>query len=242
MDASGLLSTETPLPPDPVEVGGAGLVLPKGREAVRYPKFANHFARLDFGAPLMPVIALFPIPPSSGVQLEFYKINVCGLDCQPRFISYDMWGDLPRVQLQAPLICQIFNWSEMVTWEGVRLSDFLDHIGLDTTPNGYFSIHSKDELYFEGFSQDEVRDPRTILATGINGLPLPPEHGGPLRLVVPFLQGYKSVKWVGSIRATQHDPVGIKRLLAQSKTGRLGRAWQDHYNLRPPEGRPGDPD
>ncbi|MSQ30389.1 MAG: hypothetical protein EXR68_07890 [Dehalococcoidia bacterium] len=40
--------------------------------------------------------------------------------------------------------------------------------------------------------------------------------------MVPFLQGYKSVKWVSAVHAYRRDPVGIKRMLGQSKTGRLG--------------------
>jgi DMSO/TMAO reductase YedYZ molybdopterin-dependent catalytic subunit len=65
----------------------------------------------------------------------------------------------------------------------------------------------------------------------MNGKPLAHQHGGPLRLVVPFLQGYKSVKWVGAIKVTKHDPVGIKRLLGQSKTGHLGLAWHQAYGI-----------
>lgn len=210
------------------------------RVGVNYPKFADRFAKLDFTAVPMPVIALFPVPPV--VEPEALELRVCGLDCKPRVIPHSAWRDLPKVQLAAPLICQIFNWSEEVVWEGVRLADFLDCIGLDTAPEGYFSIFSRDENYFEGFSRDEVRDPRMLLATSVNGQPLSSDYGGPLRLVAPFLQGYKSVKWVGAIRATQHDPIGIKRLLGQSKTGRLGRAWRERYDIQPPAGLPGDPD
>ena len=60
-------------------------------------------------------------------------------------------------------------------------------------------------------------------------------------LVVPFLQGYKSVKWVNRIEAYPRDPIGIKRLLSQSKTGRLGQAWLDKLAIVPPTGRPSDP-
>ena len=59
---------------------------------------------------------------------------------------------------------------------------------------------------------------------------------------MPFLQGYKSVKWVGSIQAFRHDPVGIKRLLAQSKVARLAPPWRERYGIIPPKGIPGDPD
>jgi DMSO/TMAO reductase YedYZ molybdopterin-dependent catalytic subunit len=78
------------------------------------------------------------------------------------------------------------------------------------------------------------RDRRTMLAFGLDGEALPHEYGGPLRLVVPFLQGYKSVKWLTRIEAFQHDPAGIKRLLGQSKTGALGRAWLDRLGIVPP--------
>ena len=60
-----------------------------------------------------------------------------------------------------------------------------------------------------------------LLVFGLNGQPLPKEYGGPLRLWVPFLQGYKSVKWVHQIRVFQKDPVGIKRLLGRARR----RSW-----------------
>jgi len=55
------------------------------------------------------------------------------------------------------------------------------------------------------------------------------------------LQGYKSVKWLGAIQSFRHDPAGIKRLLGQSKSGRLGPSWMKRLAIEPAEGRPGDP-
>jgi nitrogen regulatory protein PII len=95
-------------------------------------------------------------------------------------------------------------------------------------------------MYFEALSRDEARDPRVLLATTLNGAPLPDEYGGPLRLVVPFLQGYKSVKWIGAIKAYRHNPVGIKRLLGQSRTGQLSAAWKKRFGIEPPAGQMGD--
>jgi DMSO/TMAO reductase YedYZ molybdopterin-dependent catalytic subunit len=220
--------------PPPTEVAGR---IPEG---VRYPKFADKFARLDFSTQPMPVIALYPIP--APVALCELELSVAGLDCQPRGLGWSDWGDLPRYRLRAPLICQIFNWARIVEWEGIRLADLLDRAEVETHNEGYVAVHSRDGEYFEGFSMDEIRDPRTLLATGLNGAPLPIDHGGPMRLVVPFLQGYKSVKWVGAIRAFRHDPVGIKRLLAQSKVARLAPPWQARYGIVPPTGAAGDPD
>ncbi len=214
--------------------------LRQNRPGVRPPKFAGLFANLDFEAVPLPVLSLYPMP--LPVSLDSLEIMVCGLDCRPRLIPWPECAELPRYRLRAPLICQIFNWAEEVEWEGVRLADFLEHAGLQMHPDGYLAVYSRDGTYFEGFSTDEVRDPRVLLATTLNRQPLPDAYGGPLRLVVPFLQGYKSVKWVGAIRATRHDPVGIKRLLGQSKTGRLGQAWLKRFvRIYPAKGRAGDP-
>jgi DMSO/TMAO reductase YedYZ molybdopterin-dependent catalytic subunit len=210
------------------------------REGVKYPKFADKFARLDFTVEPMPVIALYPIP--EALDLGDLELSVAGLDCHVRTLRWRDCADLPRYRMRAPLICQIFNWAEVVEWEGVRLSDLLQLAGVETHQEGYVAVSSRDGVYFEGLSMDEALDPRVLLATGLNGTPLPREYGGPLRLVVPFLQGYKSVKWVGGIRAFRHDPVGIKRLLAQSKIARLAPPWRERFGIVPPGGRSGDPD
>ena len=221
---------------------GASASMGGGRipEGVRYPKFAGKFARLDFTSDPMPVISLFPIP--DPVELQTLDLSVAGLDCQPRRLRFSDWYYLPRYRVREPLICQIFNWAQVVEWEGIRLADFLELAGIETHDEGYVAVYSRDGVYFEGFSMDEVRDPRAMLATGLNGKPLPLAHGGPLRLVMPFLQGYKSVKWVGSIRAFRHDPVGIKRLLGQSKIARLAPPWRARYAIEAPVGKTGDPD
>ena len=210
------------------------------REGVTYPAFASEFARIDFDADPIPVLCLFPLPEPT--TLETSTLGLCGLDGRPTTVSWPSLSTLPRVTLRVPLVCQIFNWSEVVTWEGIRLADVLDAHGIDTTPDGYYAIYSRDGHFFEGLSRDEARDPRVLLAYGLNGQPLPDVHGGPLRLVVPFLQGYKSVKWVRSIRAFRTDPIGIKRLRGQSRSGRLSQQWLDRLGITPPEGRPGEPE
>lgn len=208
------------------------------REGINYPKFADQFAQMDFEADPMPVLCLYPVP--QRIALEQLTLEVCGLAQHPRQVE---WGDLallPAVSLKAPLICQIFNWCETVEWQGIRLVDVVDHFGIETHPEGYYAVASRDGMYFEALSRDEARDPRVLLATGLNGAPLPQQHGGPLRLVVPFLQGYKSVKWVGTIKAYRHNPVGIKRLLGQSRTGQLGTAWKRRFGIELPAGTTDD--
>ena len=209
------------------------------REGINYPKFADKFFRLDFEASPMPVLCLYPIPPP--LVLEELRIEVCGLEEQPRMIGWSALASIPRIRLTIPLICQLFNWSEEVEWEGIRLVDLLDFLRVDTHPDGYYAFYSRDGMFFETLSRDEARDPRVLLAYGLNGAPLPEPHGGPLRLVVPFLQGYKSVKWIGAIRAFRHDPIGIKRLLGQSPSSHLNDEWRKRFGVVAPAGKAGDP-
>lgn len=208
------------------------------REGVNYPKFAEKFAAMDFEADPLPVLSLYPIPPS--MSLETFSLEVCGLEQHPRRIEWAALAQLPTVTIKAPLICQIFNWFEIVEWSGIRLADALAQLKVDTHPDGYYSITSRDGMYFEALSRDEAQDPRVLLATTLNGAPLSNQYGGPVRLVVPFLQGYKSVKWVGGITAYRHNPLGIKRLLGQSRTGQLSAAWKKRFGIEPPTGRTAD--
>jgi DMSO/TMAO reductase YedYZ molybdopterin-dependent catalytic subunit len=210
------------------------------RKDVRPPKFADQFFKIDFESEPLPILCLYPIPET--ISLESARLRVAGLDFDSRTVAWEDLRDIPRVRTRQPLICQIFNWSEEVEWEGIRLVDALDHLGLETERDGYYAFYSRDGHYFETLSRDEARDPRVLLAYGLNGHPLPPEHGGPLRLVVPFLQGYKSVKWIKAIRALKSDPLGIKRLRGQSRKARLNDEWRNRHNIHPPGGKTGDPD
>ena len=209
------------------------------REGIRPPKFADKFADIDFGAEPMPAISMFTPPPPR--DLACVQMSLRGEDLKSRTIGFDDLLDLPAHEVTADIVCQIFNWHESVTWKGFLVSDVLDAFGFEASPAGYLVFRSADGDYFETLSVDDARDSRVMLAYGMNGEPLPHRFGGPLRLVVPFLQGYKSVKWVERIEAYPRDPVGIKRLLGQSKNGRLGQAWLDRLAIVPPTGRPSDP-
>ncbi|HTM19333.1 MAG TPA: molybdopterin-dependent oxidoreductase, partial [Kofleriaceae bacterium] len=101
-------------------------------------------------------------------------------------------------------------------WTGVRLADLLG--ALDLPPWSFATFYAWDTAatgegtrYFEPLPRAYALDPRTLLAFGLDGGPLPREHGGPLRLAVPFLQGYKSVKWLTRIALGDQDTVGYKR-------------------------------
>ena len=199
------------------------------RPDINYPKFKDQFAVMDFEAEPLPVLSLFPMPPA--LPLDQWEISLADADGVSKAVGWHDVKMLPRVQELSPLVCQIFNWSEKPEVTGVRLASVLDAAGIDAPPGGYFSFTSADGKYFESLPRSLARDRRTLLVFGLNGEPLARELGGPVRLWVPFLQGYKSVKWLDGIKAHQEDPRGIKRILGQSKTAVLGAPGQEKAGI-----------
>ena len=179
-----------------------------GRRRAGVQDFALH----DFDRPI-PVLAVEP--PSPHDELT-HRVQLTDLRGQSSTYSIDDLRErFPTVESPAHIVCLMFGFTRPVTWTGVRLRDLL--AGTEG-PFNFASFHSWDttgtpegERFFETLPRRYALDPRALLAFGMNGGPLPREHGGPLRLAVPFLQGYKSVKWLTDIRLTEHDEIGYKK-------------------------------
>lgn len=199
------------------------------REGINYPKFKDQFAVMDFDAEPMPVLSLFPVPDIA--PIEEWQVTLTGVMGERVTLGWPDLGALPRVRERAPLVCQIFNWSEEPIVEGVRLCEVVELAGLQAQDQAYWGFYSADGFYFETLPRSMALDPRVLLVFGLNDAPLPTQYGGPLRLWVPFLQGYKSVKWVQTVRAFRKDPIGIKRLLGQSRTAVLGSDGQEKAGI-----------
>lgn len=102
---------------------------------------------------------------------------------------------LPRVSQTFLMQCGAPEPRGIVTWTGVRFSDFVDMLGLveGVRENGYVRFVATDNHYIDE-SVRELLSPQVMLAWMMNDAPLPPEHGAPLRLVVPFRYGNRSIK------------------------------------------------
>ena len=110
-------------------------------------------------------------------------------------------------------------WSMVVPWNGFELADLLAMAGVqsrakyvafetvlrpDEMPGVAFSV--LDWPYVEGLRLDEAMHPLTIMASGIYGKDIPKQNGAPLRLVVPWKYGFKSIKSVVRITLTDREP------------------------------------
>lgn len=125
---------------------------------------------------------------------------------------------LPRTEMITELKC-IEGWSTIVHWAGVRFSDFAANY-LPQTIDGsapdiagrpdqllpYVYITTPDKKYYVGWDMPSILHPQTLLAYEMNGAPLSPEHGAPLRIASPTKYGIKQIKRIGRIEFTAERP------------------------------------
>jgi len=92
-----------------------------------------------------------------------------------------------------------------VAWSGVRLSDVLDRAGADPGAGGV-EFGSFDGAYTESLTMLQARRPDVIVAYSMEGKPISDAHGGPVRMYIAPMYGYKSCKWLDTINVTSGKP------------------------------------
>jgi len=124
---------------------------------------------------------------------------VKGLVDHPVVLTLDDLRAMPRTALVKDFQC-VTGWRVPdVHWEGVKLSDVLDAVGVQDTARA-LAFDSYDGLDTESLTLDQARRPDVIVAYRMLGAPITSEHGGPVRLYVAPMYGYKSLKWLSAIR------------------------------------------
>jgi DMSO/TMAO reductase YedYZ molybdopterin-dependent catalytic subunit len=131
------------------------------------------------------------------INIQTYILSVGGLIRKERHCSWQEILAMPKGKVNCRLT-SVSGWSVRADWEGIKWSDFLreitvdekaSHVRFTTVGGGYTTVVSFKDL----------ENPRILLAYGVNGEPIEPDYGGPLRMVIPNLWGYKSCKWLGKI-------------------------------------------
>lgn len=155
-------------------------------------------------------------------DLSNYRLSVDGLVNHPVTLS---WGEviaLETTQEQVDFHC-VTGWSVAnVKWKGVHLTSILDLVKASSTAR-FVNFYSFDGAYTESLSLTEALDPTVMLAYELNGQPLSTQQGFPLRLVVPKMYGYKSIKWVNRVEFSDHPLVGYWEARGYSSAAYLGR-------------------
>jgi sulfoxide reductase catalytic subunit YedY len=143
----------------------------------------------------------------------------------------DFLGKLPIEERVYRLRC-VEAWSAIVPWNGVPLGDILKRFKPTSKAKyvAFETVYRPEEMpgqrrsvidfpYVEGLTMAEAMHPLTILAVGLYGVTLPNQNGAPLRLVVPWKYGFKSIKSIVRISFTEKEPPTTWNLSAPQEYG-----------------------
>jgi sulfoxide reductase catalytic subunit YedY len=155
-------------------------------------------------------------------QSSPWEVQVGGLVENPGPLSIDEIRSRYQTEERIYRMRCVEGWSMVIPWEGFPLSALLEDI--KPLPSAKYvrfeSIYDPDELpgqknryfpwpYVEGLRMDEAYHDLTILATGLYGEDLLPQNGAPVRLVVPWKYGFKSIKSIVKIDLVEEMPVSL---------------------------------
>ncbi|MGR3591468.1 MAG: protein-methionine-sulfoxide reductase catalytic subunit MsrP [Limimaricola soesokkakensis] len=173
-----------------------------------------------------------PAKNAGALDITDWQVTVDGLVDNP--------GTYPLAELIAGLAVEdriyrlrcVEAWSIVVPWQGIELKDILDRAGVQSNAR-YVAFETAvqpenmpgvrrgvlDFPYVEGLRLDEAMHPLTIMATGLYDEPMPKQNGAPIRLVVPWKYGFKSIKSIVRISLVEDEPVTTWNSLAPSEYG-----------------------
>jgi DMSO/TMAO reductase YedYZ molybdopterin-dependent catalytic subunit len=128
-----------------------------------------------------------------------YRLEISGLVDRPRVLTLADLKAMPSTSFSQEFQC-VTGWTvPNVEWEGVKLSDILDEAGVRQGATA-LSFESYDGADSESLTLYQAQLPDVIVAYRMLGAPVTTEHGGPVRLYVGPMFGYKSLKWLSAIR------------------------------------------
>ena len=122
-------------------------------------------------------------------------------------LDWREFNDLPQVTFDAEFHC-VTQWSKLQnTWQGILFTDLMKLI--TPKPEARYVMAHCYGGYTANVALDVLLDDDVLFAHSHDGKPLTPEHGGPMRLVVPKRYGWKSAKWVNGLEFMAQDAPGF---------------------------------
>ena len=151
-----------------------------------------------------PVLHYGSVP---SVDLKTWDLKVTGAIAHPQRWTWEEFKSLPRVQVHSDIHC-VTRWSRYDNlWEGVSLHEVLHRVG--PSAEARFAILHAEAGFTTNLPLEELANDDVLLADMHDGVPLTPEHGWPLRLVVPRRYFWKSAKWIRAIELSPTDRPGF---------------------------------
>jgi len=170
-------------------------------------KKAKEDGRLPPGQSLTlkwPVLHYGGVPHFDAAKWDF---KISGLVVEPVRLTWEEFRALPQTEVTSDFHC-VTRWSRLDNrWKGVLFTDVMKLI--KPKPGAEFALVLAEEGYTANVPLADLLRPDVLFTFEHDGEPLAAEHGGPLRLIVPHLYAWKSVKWVRGFMLLDHDRLGF---------------------------------
>jgi DMSO/TMAO reductase YedYZ molybdopterin-dependent catalytic subunit len=155
-------------------------------------------------------------------EWDFYVFGE--VDKKRRF-TWAEFSSLPRVRVFADMHC-VTRWSKLDNlWEGVPTRELLKHVTL--TPAANFVMVHSEQGWTTNLPIDDFFAEDALFAFSHDGKPLEPDHGYPVRLVVPRLYAWKSAKWVRGVEFMDRDRPGFWEVWEHGGYHMRGNPWAE---------------
>jgi DMSO/TMAO reductase YedYZ molybdopterin-dependent catalytic subunit len=152
-----------------------------------------------------------------------WRLQIGGLVDRPVSLTIEELRALPRFEHTATFHC-VTGWSvSNVHWAGVRFDDLLAAAGPQAAAGG-LQFTSAELPYVDSLSLRQAALPDVLLAYEMDGKPLSRDHGAPVRVVIPEMYGYKSVKWVEKIDLVTEPEPGYWEVRGYDSDAWVGRS------------------
>lgn len=140
-------------------------------------------------------------------ELAITGLKVGGAVENPLELTAEELAKFGLIELWADFHC-VTRWSKLnVHWAGVPTRAIVQ--AASPLPNALFAIVHCHDGYTTNIETNDLMFPTSILAQTLEGQPLPREHGGPLRLLLPHRYGWKSAKWISKIEFLTQEVLGF---------------------------------
>jgi DMSO/TMAO reductase YedYZ molybdopterin-dependent catalytic subunit len=140
-------------------------------------------------------------------DLGTWDFRVWGEVDSPFTLTWQQFRELPRKTVHTDIHC-VTRWTKLDTeWEGVAIQEILRLAQL--RPSARYVVAHCEQGYTANLPLSVLDDDDVLLADTYGGEPLAPEHGYPLRLLVPKRYFWKSAKWIRGLEFLEHDRLGF---------------------------------
>ena len=169
---------------------------------------------------------------AAGMITSPWQVSVGGLVNKPGTYDLDQIRQKFTIEERIYRLRCVEGWSMVIPWNGFPLAKLLTEVEptSDAKYVKFTTLYDPSQMpeqnspfypwpYVEGLRLDEAMHPLTILATGLYGKDLPPQNGAPLRLVVPWKYGFKSIKAIVKIELVAEQPTSLWMEIAPNEYG-----------------------